>query len=750
MTEPLELLQRSDKWYLSAGEGLLWAPPFPAWLHVPGFWDDAHIFQYPVGPLFTVSFLDAAGRILDLRADAQRWTPAALETPYQVGVGADIPPATLEIVEFRMVLPGFVLASEWTLKNTGVAPLTVHAVAWSAAPGDDVPEGTVRVSEGDLVWPRRLKDRRQQERTVELSLAMARGTDTWAVARSEPTANHPHFRLTPFWDRWDPVRAGLANRADLGGVGPAGLVYLALHRAIEIAPGASARLAVALHVDPQLPVRPTADEAAPFAPKKSSTFVVASRAHWEGYFASVPSFRCADPYFERAWAYRWYGLHLNAIAGGWGNYPSPTVCEGIAVFHEPITYSAQCHMRELRWAKDPEWARGVLRTFLAHQKPDGSFHGRIYVDHLTGTDFYHADWGGALLALDAVHPSDAFLKEVLPGLARYAEWLILSRDPEGRGLYDVVDQYETGQEYMSRYQAVDADADRYGWENRLRLKGVDVTVYAYELFRALAELGPRAGLDAETWRNRAQKTGKAVLNKMWDREAGMFFDVNPQSGKRTGVRAAVCFYPYATDLVHSDHLPGFTQRLFDAAEFWTPFPVPSSSQKDPLYDPDAVWKGKRHNCPWNGRVWPMTNSHVAEAIAAVALRHLPVLRVRVAEFVTKYVRMMFWDGDAARPNAFEHYHPVSGRPCAYRGIDDYQHSWVNDLVVQYVVGLRPAGRGRFVVDPMPFALDGFEALGLPMQGASVDVVRSGDALAVSVNGRAVGRGSVGTPVEVEL
>ena len=750
MTETLELLQRTDKWYLSAGEGLLWAPPFPAWLHVPGFWDEAHLFQYPVGPLFTVAFVDDAGRVLDLRPGPRRWTPAALETPYQVAVGADAPPAAVEFVESRMVLPGFVLASEWTMKNAGADPVTVHAVAWSAAPGDEVPEGAVRVSDGELAWPRRVRDRRGQERVVELCLAVARGTDSWAAARAEPTANHPHFRLTPFWDRWDPVRAGLANRADLGGIGPEGLVYLGLHRIIEIAPGAAARLGVALHVDAKLAVRPTVDEAAPFAPKKASTFVAASRAHWEGYFASVPSFRCTDPYFERAWAYRWYGLHLNRIAGGWGNYPAPTVCEGIAVFHEPITYSAQCHMRELRWARDPEWARGVLRTFLAHQKPDGSFHGRIYVDHLSGTDFYHADWGGALVALDAVHPSDAFLKEVLPGLARYGEWLVLSRDPEGRGLYDVVDQYETGQEYMSRYQVVDADADRYGWENRLRLKGVDVTVYAYALFRALAELGPRAGLDAEPWRRRAEKTGKAVLNKMWDKDAGMFFDLNPQSGKRTGARAAVCFYPYATDLVKADHLAGFTQRLFDPEEFWTPFPVPSSSQKDPLYDPDAVWKGKRHNCPWNGRVWPMTNSHVAEAIAAVALRHVPALRAHLAEFVTKYVRMMFWDGDAARPNAFEHYHPVSGRPCAYRGIDDYQHSWVNDLVVQYVVGLRPSGRGRFVVDPMPFALDGFEARGLPMQGAFVDVVRSGDALTVAVNGRAAGRGAVGTPVEVEL
>ena len=750
MTSPLDLLARTDKWYLSAGEGLLWAPPFPVWLDAPGFWDDAHLFQYPVGPLFSVAFVDSAGRALELRVGERRWTPAALETVYRVAGGADAPPAQLEFVEHRMVLPGFVLASEWTLRNAGVEPVTMHAVAWSAAPGDDVPEGSVRWTDAELAWPRRLKDRRQQERTVELCLALARGTDSWAAVRSEPTANQPRFTLTPFWDRWDAVRPGLACRFDLGGISPAGLVYLGLHRAIEIGPGASARLAVALRVDARLAARPPADEVAAFAPKRASTFVAASRAHWEEAFAGLPSFRCSDPYLERAWAYRWYGLHLNRIAGGWGNYRTPTVCEGIAVFHEPITYSAQCHIRELRWARDPEWARGVLRTFLAHQKPDGSFHGRIYVDHLTGTDFYHADWGGALLALDAVHPSDAFLAEVLPALARYGQWLVDTRDPEGKGLYDVVDQYETGQEYMSRYQAVDRDADRYGWENRLRLKGVDVTVYAHELFRALAALAPRGGIDGAPWALRAEQTAKTVRQKMWDKDEAMFFDVDPQSGRRTGVRAAVCFYPYFTDIVRKEHLAGFTQRLFDPAEFWTVFPVPSSSVADALYDPDASWKGKRHNCPWNGRVWPMTNSHVAEAIAAVALRHVPALRAHLAEFVTKYVRMLFWDGDAARPNAFEHYHPASGRPCAYRGIDDYQHSWVNDLLAQYVVGLRAAGRGRFVVDPMPFALDGFEAMGLPMQGAAVDVVRSGDSFTVTVNGRAAGRGALGAPVEVEL
>jgi hypothetical protein len=743
VSDPLELLERTDKWYLSAGEGLVFAPPFPVWLDAPGFWDEAHVFEYPLQPLFTITFLDDAGRELPLVPGARRWTPAALEVPYQAM-------GEVEAVETRMVLPGFVLGSEWALRNTGTEPALLHAVAWTSAPGDEVPKGGVGWSSVELSWPRRLVDRRGQALSVMLKLALARGTDTWGAVRSEPTANQPRFRLTPFWDRWDPRHGGLACRGDLGGINDAGLVYLGVHRALEIPPGGVARLAVALRVEPDLTRASPQRAANGLGSRKASSFSAASRASWEEFLGKLPVFRCSDPYFERYWAYRWFGLRLNGIAGGWGNYPAPTVCEGIAAFHQPIAYSAQCHLRELRWARDPELARGVLRTFVAHQRTDGSFPGRVYANHAEGTDFYHADWGASLLALDAVHPNDEYLREVLPALARYGEWLTATRDAQGTHLYDITDQYETGQEYMSRYQAADADADRYGWENRIRLKGVDVTVYAYSLFRALAVLAPRGGIDGEPWRRRAEATAQAVRRRMWDPGSGMFSDVNPATGRRTHVKAAVCFYPYATDLVRAEHMPGLAQNLFDARSFWTPFPVPSSSVQDPLFDPDAAWKGKRHNCPWNGRVWPMTNSHVAEAIAAVALSHVPGLRAHLAEFVTKFVRMMFWDGDASRPNSFEHYHPVSGRPSAYRGIDDYQHSWVNDLIVQYVIGLRPAGEGRFTVDPMPCGLDGFEARGLPMQGAVVDVVQEGERLVVWVGGREAARGRVDEAIEVTL
>ncbi|MDO8665673.1 MAG: hypothetical protein Q7J79_03615, partial [Gemmatimonadales bacterium] len=299
MTDTLDLLARSDKWYLSAGEGLIWAPPFPAWLDAPGFWDEAHLFEFPLAPLMTIALMDETGREIALQPGTRRWTPAALEAPYSTSVG-------IEAMEARMVLPGFVLGSEWQLVNLGVVPMRIHAVAWTTAPGDEVAEGDVAWTGFELTWPRRLEDGRGHVLPARLQLALARGTDSWGAVRSEPTTDHPHFRLTPFWDRWDPTRGGLADKAELAGISASGLVYLGVHRAIEIPAGGAVRLAVALRIEPELDDCGTRAEASP--PRKASSFAAASKSSWEEYFEGVPRFRCSDPYFERYWAYRWYGL----------------------------------------------------------------------------------------------------------------------------------------------------------------------------------------------------------------------------------------------------------------------------------------------------------------------------------------------------------------------------------------------------------------------------------------------------------
>jgi hypothetical protein len=756
--DPVELLARQDKWYLGSGDGIIFAPPFPVWLDAPGFWDDATIYQYQIGPLFTVTWVDADGREQPLRLTRRRWTPAELTIDYEL-------PHGVTARETRSVQPRGIFASEWSFRAP--EPVSLHAIAWTVQDTRSLDLASVEWN-GALGFLRRVLDRREVVLDVRMELAVVGEAASWSASLSERSALQPHWRFAPFSEMW--MRTGLPREVRLEGITTDGLLYAAVHAALpqRVREGSVAfamRLVPAEDAlrggRPPTPLgavaQRTVRSATPVAtvavgaprPVPTQPLARASRRRWRELFDQVPHFTCSDPYIERYYWHRWFGLELNSIQPGVGNYRWPTVCEGIGFFHMPITYSAQCHVRELRWLRDPERARGVLRTIFAHQKPNGALHGRIYVNHLQGTDFYHANWGDAFDALDALHPDDSFVRELYPALSRHAEWLVSSRDADATGMFDVVDQYETGQEYMSRYQAVDPRADAYGWENRLRLKGIDVTVYAYALFRTLERLAPRAGAKGEAlhWAGLAARTARAVREEMWDPHAGMFTDVDPRTMQRTGVHAAVSFYPYFTDLATDAHLDGLVNNLFDPARFWTNYPVPSSPRDDPLFSPTAEWKGKRHVCPWNGRVWPMTNSHVMEALGRWATPDRPLLRQGAARLLTRFIHMMFHDGDLQRPNCYEHYNPFTGAASVYRGIDDYQHSWVADLIIRFAAGVHVYA-DRIVIDPLPMKLDSVELRNLRIGDLELAVRLDGGYLTVAVNDE-LRMGHLGTPMTIQ-
>jgi hypothetical protein len=142
----------------------------------------------------------------------------------------------------------------------------------------------------------------------------------------------------------------------------------------------------------------------------------------------------------------------------------------------------------------------------------------------------------------------------------------------------------------------------------------------------------------------------------------------------------------------------------------------------------------------------MTNSHVAEAIVG-ASRFDPALRKRAAEVITKFVKLMFFDGDVNRPNCFEHYNPETGKASVYRGIDDYQHSWVADLLIKYAAGVQPEA-GKVVVDPFPFELEHFELRDARVRGHRIDVIKDERGFRVSLAGAEVHASA--RPERVEL
>src|SRR5690606_6689399 len=201
--------------------------------------------------------------------------------------------------------------------------------------------------------------------------------------------------------------------------------------------------------------------------------------------------------------------------------------------------------------------------------------GRLYMTSLSGSDFYHADWGGGFEALDDLHPDRATKRAVLMPMQRYVKWLANNRDPEGSGLTDIVNHFESGQEFSRRYTIVDDKADRAeGFQEQFRLKGVDVSVFRYRLVRFLSRVADE--LQEKAMANRfiaeTEVIQDKIRKKMWDEKSGLFVDIDPKTRRRTAVKAAVGFYPLATDIPTPKQVDAMLDTLADKNEFWTKYP----------------------------------------------------------------------------------------------------------------------------------------------------------------------------------
>ena len=717
-------LEREDKWFLGGLDGVVWAPPFPRWLHRPGFWDPVHLLQHEVGPGFSVALVGGDGAEAPLRGAAggpggreptpRRWRPGRLVATWSDERG-------LIFEEHRQVLSGGILESSWHVP----AGLEGYVVGFTAQPADatDVVEPTT----DGVGWTRTVADRRGQELVLRMELA---GSVSPAWRRIVPSEG----RAAPEW-RHSPFAEGVGapgNANSDPGERRSGWIWIAVALplgGIDDGGPPTFRLTLRLRGAEARGPAPASGAAPTDHPPAVSARKPPAASAWESFFGDFPHFESGDPYLDRYFDYRIYGLGLNRIEGRWGPVRHPAIAEGPEYFHVPIAYSAQCHMMEMRWRKGGREAWGSLLNFVDNRKPDGSFHGRLYPERLDGTDFYHANWGDALLAVDDMHPDAAARARCYEGLSRYARWLTAERDPEASGMSTVTNHFETGQEYMSRYMAVDGEADVAGWRPRLRLKGIDVTVYAHQLFRALAAVACRLQRpdDEAEWRGLADRCWKAIDERMWSTTAGLFTDVDGRTGERTGVKAAVGFYPLLTGRVGGARLNALLDHLEDPRTFGTRFPLPSSSVDDPRFSAEGIWRGKRRNCPWNGRVWPMTTSHVIEGLLRCWRGGSARAGALAADMLNRFARMMFTDGDPSRPNCFEHYHPHTGRACHFRGIDDYQHSWILDLLARGFAGLHLDASG-IEVRPLP---------GGPARVSLGPVVARGRTVSVDVEPRRV-------------
>ncbi len=709
-------MNQDKKLALGGGGYCIYAPRFPKYQTTPGFADEVLVFNALLPRMFVLSVLDD-GVPLTLTCTKVTKVDGCAKIDYTAERG-------IKVTERRLVTTDDRFVSEITVDNSSKTERQLHVVMWMTTDA----EGEAPSLEGDSFRVRRALSTHkfpQVPTEIVFSSPDSKGAKCLQGFFCEGGSDRPDYEETPWYDMGTlPTPRAKRPMNKPSPILAGSRVYLGLFRLLKLKAGGKISNRYEANVifkSKTINYRPRRPD-----PKDENNYLA--------FMDKAPKFTCEDKALQRIVHDRFEALHMLRVPNGVGHMTSPNVCEGSGYFHEPVSFSAPAIMRDARWLSDPSLARGILKGFFDNIRQNGMVPGRLYLTSLQNSDFYQADWGGGFEAVDAVHPDRATKRAVIMAMQRYAKWLANNRDPEGSGLTDICNHFESGQEFSRRYTVIDDKSDRAeGFEEQFRLKGVDVSVFRYRLVSFLAKVADE--LQEKAMANRflaaAEVIHDVLRKRMWDDNAGLFVDIDPKSRRKTGVKAAVGFYPLATDIPTPGQVDKMLATLGDRKEFWCKYPVPSLSLSDPYFDPDARWRETRRNCPWNGRVWPMVNSHILEGLCRVAERGNKTAQKLCKDLLWRTVKMVSGELDnTERPAVFEHYHPLNGHASRYRGVDLYMHSFLVDNIFRIAGGFA-VRYGEIQDDPVIDDMPDFKMSGVPVGNKRFAVERKNGKLKVA-------------------
>jgi len=343
---------------------------------------------------------------------------------------------------------------------------------------------------------------------------------------------------------------------------------------------------------------------------------------------------------------------------------------------------------------EPSLAQAEVRSLLYAQRPDGFiphliWHpGRLHwLDRVlrwtspsphTSTYLQPPLLAEAVAHIHQATGDRAFLREVLPALTAYYDYLHRERCPSGDGLAEIIISYESGMdrspEYDAAYGSSTAGAAWRGplarllihhWRlrhhlgrildsQRFRVKDLLFNcIFARNqalLARLLEEVGQRG---AATFRERARLTEQAILAKMYHPETGLFHSLDARhGGDRPLPRVTLStFMPLLLSSIGQTQVAGLLAHLADPDQFWARYPVPVEPVGRAAATPrkHVIWRGLQ--------TWLLPNWLIVQGLHLQAQRFPSMARelTRLAEGIARR------SYELVRQHGFwEYYHSQTG------------------------------------------------------------------------------------------
>ncbi|KAH9826869.1 Six-hairpin glycosidase [Teratosphaeria destructans] len=460
-------------------------------------------------------------------------------------------------------------------------------------------------------------------------------------------------------------------------------------------------------------------------------------------FIDVPDHNIQEVYYYRASVIK---RHLKWAHEGHGWVETEFIHPvSWASKFQTIPDSAGHHVVELRWLRDPNYAKNLIEEYT-----------RGGVEQLSGITYTHY-MHQAILEHAQATGDVPFLLSQLDGLiAMYNLWNITVDSTTG--LYHR-NPLQDAQEYslpgyltggpgggpMQEWNDFGLSPSQ-GGGNDYTLIWLGPETYrpdhnAYMVAGAraistIASMADKASL-AETWSSYAEGLYNRMTQQLYSSELNFWIDVVQGTNLRCEGRELIGYFPYRFDIgTNTSQIQGLEAGL-DTEHFLTEFGPTTLEQTNPYY---TSLKNSTYCCMWQGQSWPFSTSVYLGTLARIARNNLSsiITSELFNKEMKKYTLTNYKDGV---PYTAESHYPTidewSGDTANHS--ENYLHSTYFDNVFTNLFGIVPTFGDTLVLQPLvPRDWSYFAIENLPYHGSLLSFVWDQDGTHYSGKGSQAG------------
>jgi putative isomerase len=236
---------------------------------------------------------------------------------------------------------------------------------------------------------------------------------------------------------------------------------------------------------------------------------------------------------------------------------------------------------------DPVLAREMIEAVFDAQQADGR------IPHQANPTMVSSITQPPVMALAcqmvAGSPADlGWIDRLYPKLCRYIEWDMEHRITAGEGLA----HWLTDANPLSRCAESGMDnSPRFDAAGLLNV--VDLNAFLSMECRILSAFAKALGrtAEAERWSGRNLELNRLIQERLWNEEAGFYFDEDAVGKRQTGVFAVSGFLPLLCGAATGQQVQRLAEHLNNSDTFGTPVPLASAVLTAQTSRPHDMWRG---------------------------------------------------------------------------------------------------------------------------------------------------------------